>query len=190
MTLYTGKGDKGTTKTFGMESGVRISKSNSIPECLGNLDELNSYLGLCKIEAKHMNYFVSLGKKRFFIHDLLHDIQNTLFTVQAQVAGAPKKLSKRDVSGIEKIIHQIDSELSPITTFRIAGGTELSARLDVARTIARRAERRIVKINEDKERKINKYTLAYMNRLSSILYAFARYANHLYGAQEFAPTYK
>ncbi|MBA3789204.1 cob(I)yrinic acid a,c-diamide adenosyltransferase [Patescibacteria group bacterium] len=188
--LYTGKGDGGTTKTFGPDQ-QRISKASELPEALGTLDELNSYVGLCKIRATHAEgAYVMIGKKKYTTSRILRDVQETLFIVQAEVAGAPKKVGKAKVTQIELIINTIEKIIPPIVSFSIAGGTELSALLDIARTLSRRAERRVVGIHEHGLRKLGDNTRAYLNRLSSLLFALARLANHTSGIQEENPTYR
>jgi len=186
--LYTRRGDDGTTKTFGAEK--RISKSSSVAEALGSMDEVNSFLGLCKVEAGKWNYGFVVKKKNVKLSELVHEIQENLFTIQAELAGADKKISASKVSGLETYIDTIEKELPPIKTFFISGGTELASRFDVARTLARRAERRVVLVNEEGERKMGKSAMKYMNRLSSVLYALARYSNFVYGVLEKAPSYK
>lgn len=214
MALFTGKGDNGTTKVFGCDQ--RISKSSSIAEALGSLDEINSFLGLCKVQASFLNY--SLGAEK--IAEIVHDIQKNLFIIQAELAGADKTIEERKVKDLEDIINSIEKILPPIKSFFISGsspfleekqlgGAGLGAIFDIARTIARRAERRVVQVNEEWLNKtlfekdfpsqngeqngvkgIGAHTLAYLNRLSSILYALARYSNHLAGIKEEAPDYR
>jgi cob(I)alamin adenosyltransferase len=174
--LYTRKGDNGTTKTFGCDQ--RISKSSSIAEALGTLDEINSFLGICKV------------KSTADIAEIVNNVQQNLFTVQAELAGADKKISAEKVKEIEQIVDDIEKELPPIKTFFVSGGTELAATFDFARTLARRAERRVVGVHEEGKVKIGADTLAYLNRLSSLLYALARLMNHKSGIKEAAPTYK
>lgn len=188
--LYTGKGDGGTTKTFGCDQ-QRISKSSELPEALGTLDELNSFIGLAKVRASlGSDPKVPLGKRTRSISSILADIQETLFIVQAEVAGAPKRVGKPKVTQSELMINTIEKLMPPITTFTVAGGTELSATLDVARTLARRAERRIVGVAELGLQKIAPNTKAYMNRLSSLLFALARFANEDAGIARQAPKYR
>jgi len=184
--LYTRKGDNGTTKTYGCDQ--RISKSSLVAEALGSLDEINSFLGLVKVEAENMKDSVPGSDKT--ISALVHDIQETLFIVQAEVAGFPKPLREGKVKGLETIIDAIEKELPPIKTFFISGGTKLAAYMDVSRTIARRAERRVVGVSEESVVKVSTETLSYLNRLSSILYALARLSNHKSGITESAPSYK
>jgi len=187
--LYTGKGDGGTTKTFGAGQD-RISKASELPEALGTLDELNSYLGLLKVHARNTaNLSLGVGKEKKLYADILRDIQESLFIIQAEVAGAPKAIGKGSVTAVEKTIAQVEKIIPPITKFSISGGTELSANLDVARTLSRRTERRVVAVNELGLRKISKNTLAYLNRLSSLLFALARHANFVQGVQDESPKY-
>ncbi len=163
--LYTRKGDKGTTRTYGCNQ--RISKSSAIAEALGSLDEITHIL----------------------------EIQQTLFMIQAEVAGFPMKISAKKVKHLEALIDEAEKILPPIKTFFISGGTELAATFDFARTLARRAERRVVAVHEAHEHekgavKLGPHTLPYLNRLSSILYAFARLANYYAQVGEEAPKYK
>ena len=176
--LYTGKGDGGTTKMFGCDQ-QRISKSSELPEALGALDELNAFVGFVRMR--------DAGESR--IADVLRDVQEKLFIVQAEVAGADKKVESSAVKQVEDIVNGIEKEIPPLKGFSIAGGTELSALLDVARTLARRAERRIIAVKEMNLRNLSPSTMAYMNRLSSLLFALARLANHLAGVSEETPRY-
>ncbi len=182
--LYTAKGDDGTTTTFGCDQ--RMSKSSGIAEALGTLDEANSYLGMCKVQSVTDDFV--LGEQ--IIAKVVHELQDDLFTIQAEVAGANKTMPETKVKWLEGIIAEIEVELPPITTFFISGGTELASRFDFARTIARRAERRVVGVHDEGVQKVGKHTLAYLNRLSSILYALARFANHQRDIVEDAPDYE
>jgi cob(I)alamin adenosyltransferase len=188
--LYTGKGDGGTTKTFGCDQ-QRISKASELPEALGTLDELNSFLGLAKVKAaRDYDPNVQIGKRMRSTSAILADIQETLFIVQAEVAGAPKKVGKAKVTETELITNTLEKLMPPITTFSVAGGTELSAILDVARTLSRRAERRVVAVAELDLRRISPNTKAFLNRLSSLLFALARFANESAGIARQTPKYK
>lgn len=193
--LYTRKGDMGTTQIFAGKNGQattfgccnqRVSKSSAVAEALGALDEINSFLGVCKIKAENSRLKIKDSK----IADIVNGVQQNLFIVQAELAGAEKTITKEKVEAVEEIIDGVEKELPPITTFFVSGGTELAATFDFARTVARRAERRVVEVNEREDRKIGEYTLAYLNRLSSLLYALARCANHKAGVVEEKPNYK
>lgn len=175
--LYTGKGDDGTTQLFGL-CDQRISKSSAVAEALGTLDEVNSFLGVVK-----------MYKEAGAISNILNDVQQNLFIVQAEVAGADKHITADKVQETESIINAIEGELPPIKSFFVSGGTELAALVDFSRTLARRAERRVVGVAEEGMIVISKDTLAYLNRLSSLLYAIARQTNHKSGITEESPTY-
>ncbi len=176
--LYTGKGDGGTTTAFGCDQ-QRISKSSELPEALGALDELNAFLGFTKVRAGEDTYFV----------DLLREVQETLFIIQAEVAGADKKITETSVKRLEELTNGIEKEIPPLKGFSIAGGTELSALLDVSRTLARRAERRLIAVAEAGTHEVSPEVKAYMNRLSSLFFALARLANHKAGVTEENPRY-
>lgn len=223
--LYTGKGDKGTTKLFDSPSGVRVSKSDIVFDALGTVDELNSFLGLCKVKAVSSETLrivpIEARTKEINLEKIVHNVQNNLFIIQAELAGAGKSIEQKSIVEIEKIINDIETVLPPITTFFVSGGTELAALFDTARAISRRAERLVIKVSDDFpknrvahdsaeslravsdearsviearpnteiNRTIQLETLQYLNRLSSLLYACARYANHVAGVGDSAPTY-
>jgi cob(I)alamin adenosyltransferase len=186
MALFTGKGDNGTTKTYGCDQ--RISKSSAIAEALGSMDEINSFLGFCKVRSKELGFFIK--EKELSFADLIHSIQETLFIIQAELAGFPKTVEQEKVQQLSDIVNEIEKELPPIHSFFISGGTELAATFDFARTLARRAERRVVAVKEEGKVAVGDHTLAFMNRLSSVLYALARLTNHKSGITEEPPTYK
>ncbi len=178
--LYTGRGDKGDTSLFACKQ--RLAKSSALIEALGTVDEVNSWLGVCKVEAEAKK-FVCVGRA---VLDVLNEVQQNLFIIQAELAGAPKTVSGDKVEALGHLIGEIEKILPPIKSFFVSGGTPLSAYLDYARTIARRAERRVVACPEA----VGEHSLAYLNRLSSILYALARLANHQSGIKEESPTYQ
>lgn len=182
--LYTGKGDSGTTTLFGCNQ--MLSKSSAIAEALGTVDEINSFLGVIKMEDGDTRGVAGLD-----YHALLSDVQQDLFVVQAELAGADKHIDHARVAKIEDWVNAIEKELPPITSFFVSGGTKLGALCDFGRTIARRAERRVVSALEEGEQAIAEKPplLAYMNRLSSLLYALARLANHREGVTEKKPHY-
>jgi cob(I)alamin adenosyltransferase len=185
MAFFTGKGDEGTSKLFDSPQGQRITKTSPVFECLGMLDELNALIGWCK--AACPDDLEANGRK---VKLVLHDVQDHLFTIQAEVAGAEKSIPLTNVEHMGTFIKAIEASLPPVTSFLLAGGTELSARLDVARAVARRAERRLVTLHESGEREVSASSRAYANRLSSLLYALTRHANNRAGVEEEAPEYK
>lgn len=178
--LFTGKGDDGTTSLFGSCSGERLSKISPTFEALGSVDELNSWLGICKVQAEKIKI------KGFDIRDIIHNIQESLFIVQAELGGAKHSLTKQKIVELESLIKDIEHELPVIGSFFIPGASELGSLLDYARSLSRRVERSVLK----SEHKVSDPTKAYLNRLSSILYALARLVNHKLGKAEDKPNYK
>ena len=183
--LYTRKGDSGTTKTFYCDQ--RISKSSAIAEALGSLDEINSFLGICKVKSEEAKLTFSDGIS--FVK-VVHEVQKNLFIIQAEIAGSEISITKDKIKDIEIMIDYIEKELPSIKSFFISGGTELAVFFDIARTIARRAERRVIAVADEGKIEINDFTKAYLNRLSSLLYALARLSNHKFGITEESPDYK
>ena len=187
MTLFTGKGDDGTTKTFGCDQ--RISKSSSVAEALGSLDEINSFLGFVKVRSDGMSGLVGdfeiLGKS---FAEIINDVQQNLFIIQAEVAGSKMTISEEKLRECENYVNAAEKILPPIKTFFVSGGTELASLFDISRTLARKAERRVVAAFDGLE--FGKISLAYLNRLSSLLYAMSRLSNHIFGVAEDAPSYK
>ena len=184
--LYTKKGDNGTTKTFGCDQ--RISKSSIVAEALGSLDETNSFLGLVRAKTKNSSFKIKNKNTKY--SDIILEIQQNLFIVQAEVAGATLSISKDKVTQAENVVNEIEKVLPPIKTFFISGATEIGATYDFARTLARKSERRVVSAKEEGKILVSDETLAYLNRLSSLLYALARISSQGKGIKEVTPNYK
>lgn len=172
--IYTRKGDDGST---GLWYGGRVPKSGGRPEAYGAVDEAASALGLCRA--------VAAATDEGLAADILR-IQNELFVAGAELATAPEA-SQRLEPGVSKVtsdmVDQLESDIDRYMDrvdlppkFVIPGGTELSARLDVARTAVRRAERRVVDLKTAGELP-DETALRYLNRLSDALFAMARYAD-------------
>lgn len=174
---YTGAGDSGTSTIF--NSRERISKGSSIFALLGSLDELNSWLGLCAVESSD---FIEIKR-------IIKTAQNNLFTIQAYFAQANVNFKETVLDNVEEEIKNISLKIKVRKGFVLSGGSRLSAFLDVARSIARRAERCAVRLSHKPQQKINPLVFAYLNRLSSLLYVLARLANDLSGVEEDSPTY-
>ncbi len=181
--LYTGKGDGGTTTIFGCKQ--RISKNSSRVEALGALDELNSLLGISKVLSRKCDWKIE-GETP---EQMMESIQQNLFIIQAELAGAEKTLTEEKLRKAEKIIGAIEKEIPPLTSFSISGGTELSASFDYARAVSRRAERRVILAIEEEQVTMGKFSRAYLNRLSSLLFALARVSNTKSGISEKKPSY-
>ncbi|HCC05156.1 TPA: cob(I)yrinic acid a,c-diamide adenosyltransferase [Patescibacteria group bacterium] len=186
--LYTRKGDNGTTQFFGDKE--RFSKASILPEALGTLDELNAYLGYCRARISESEIMLLVGKRNRRLSEIFYEVQECLFIIQAEIAGAEKSIKKSKVTELEKITDTIERIVPPIHTFSIPGGTVLSAELDIARTLARRVERRIVGVHDTVAgRKVGVHTLAYCNRLSSLLFALVRYIHYVEHVTEKSPSY-
>ncbi len=183
--LYTRKGDKGTTKT--LRGDARISKDSALTEALGTVDELNSVLGLCKVHAGRD--VVMIGDEKEGVASITEEVQKNLFIVQAELAGADKTISEEKIKDLERVTDAIEKQLPPIKSFLVSGGTELGAHFDIARSVSRRAERRVVSV-VNQGVGMGEHTLGYLNRLSSLLYALARHSNYKSGIKESAPDYK
>lgn len=170
--IYTRAGDKGKT---GLLSGERIDKDDSRVEAYGTVDELGTTLGVAKVHVSN-----SIAK-------YIHDIQQKLFLVNAELATNPEsleienplrnlqKVTIEDVEYLEKIADELSEELPLLTNFVIPGGTKAAAFLHVSRTVCRRAERRIVHFA--KSHSVNEQLIRYINRLSDLLFVMARYEN-------------
>jgi cob(I)alamin adenosyltransferase len=171
--IYTRKGDDGTT---GLWYGGRVPKSGGRPEAYGAVDEAASALGLARAAA---------GEEPDLAADILR-IQNELFIAGAELATAPEAaqrlepgVSKVTADMVDRLEQDIDRYMSQVDLppkFVIPGGTELSARLDVARTAVRRAERRVVDLQTDGDL-ADDTVLRYLNRLSDAVFAMARFAD-------------
>ncbi|HEY2602305.1 MAG TPA: cob(I)yrinic acid a,c-diamide adenosyltransferase [Thermoleophilaceae bacterium] len=172
--IYTRKGDDGST---GLWYGGRVPKSGGRPEAYGAVDEAASALGLCRAAAT--------GNDDELAADILR-IQNELFVAGAELATAPEasarlepgtsKVTSEMVDRLESDIDRYMERVNLPPKFVIPGGSELSARLDVARTAVRRAERRVVDLKAAGDL-ADDTPLRYLNRLSDALFAMARYAD-------------
>ncbi len=174
---YSGRGDQGTSKLF--NSKERILKSALVFDVLGSLDELNSWLGLCAIEASPYKD----------MYKIIVQTQNNLFICQAHLAQAELAIPPNLLSKTEEQIDKIAQLIKVRKGFVLSGASRLSALLDIGRTLARKTERKAVALEKQSEYKINELVLSYLNRLSSLLYVLARLANDLANVEEKAPSY-
>ncbi|MCL2416182.1 MAG: cob(I)yrinic acid a,c-diamide adenosyltransferase [Defluviitaleaceae bacterium] len=170
MSIYTKTGDSGKTSLFG---GSRISKDNLRVECYGCIDEIVSELGLA---------YARLSEEKA-THENIRTIQKNLFTLGAQLASDAKGaamlkdvICEADIAFLESIIDNYHAKFGAIREFTIPGANVLSAQLHVARTVARRAERRIVALAEIKDENIDNILIKYVNRLSDALFIMAKEA--------------
>ena len=184
MTLYTGRGDDGTSELFASNKESRLLKHALIFEVLGTFDELNSVIGWCRTGC-----IVDWMIRGESVSEVLLAVQQSLFIIQAELAGAKKSITKKSIKNIEERIAIVENALPEISSFFISGGNELSARLDIARVIARRTERRLVALDNSSDFDVSENVLIYTNRLSSLLYALVRFVNHRACVKEQSPKY-
>jgi len=170
MGLYTRNGDSGETD---LGDGRRIGKQHVRVEACGAIDELNSALGLAAAACPEQD-----------LAHRLQSVQHDLFLAGAELAAAVGDVSaeKLDVRRIERWIDQAEQRLEPLRRFILPGGCELAGRLHLARTICRRAERRVAALAASET--ISPTVLAYLNRLGDLLFVWARLANRLAGVPD------
>ncbi len=171
--IYTRKGDDGTT---GLWYGGRVAKHDGRPEAYGSIDEAASALGVCRAVAERDGELYT---------DILR-MQSELFVAGAELATAPEAagrlengVSRVTAEMVDRLEADIDRYMDRVDLppkFVIPGGTDLSARLDVARTAVRRAERRVSALHSAGEL-ADDIVVSYLNRLSDAVYAMARFAD-------------
>lgn len=172
MPIYTKKGDKGATS---LGSGVRVSKDSVRVEAYGTVDELNAALGLVSASCIE----ISKGYSKY-LNEIVGEIQDDLFSIGSYLANPANKnlielLSQR-TKVFENYIDEMTDKMPELSSFILPGGTKIAAGLQFARTICRRAERKIVSLS--KKQTINENVLRYINRLSDLLFTMGRYANY------------
>jgi len=169
MKIYTSKGDDGQTGILG---GGRVAKDDLRPEACGTLDELNAVLGLARAEDLADD-----------VDRLLDRVQNDLFEIGAELAATdPEARGLRTVGppharALEEAIDTFEAELEPLERFILPGGARAAGLLHLARTVCRRAERRVVALARNASEPISPDVLVYLNRLSDFLFVAARLAN-------------
>ena len=178
MKIYTKTGDSGDTGLFG---GGRVAKDDARVEAYGDVDELNAVLGMARA--------VELMPR---IDEVLVLVQRDLFAIGALLATPDRdrmaqhlqkaRIDERRIAELEQAIDDAESELEPLRAFILPGGTPKAAALHVARTVCRRAERHVVRLQHDVE--LPALVVIYMNRLSDLLFTLARLANRRAGAGE------
>ncbi len=172
MKIYTRTGDDGTTGLFG---GARVRKDDPRVEAYGTVDEVGAAIGMARAALRCPPE----------LDALLGQLQDDLFTLGAELACVPGKedklrmrlLDESDGERLERAIDEAEEGLPPLKSFVLAGGTPAAAALHLARTVARRAERRTLEAAQ--ESPVRPAVLVYLNRLSDLLFTLARRANHL-----------
>jgi cob(I)alamin adenosyltransferase len=183
MKIYTRTGDQGETALFG---GGRVRKDDVRVEAFGEVDELNAALGWAAAQLDATPHAgIPLERLRLLQEDLLA-IGAHLATPTAPdgmgAAGHLPLLPSERVGEMESWIDEADNALTPLRNFILPGGTELAARLHLARTVCRRAERRVLRL--DDQARIDGTIIVYLNRLSDLLFTLARLANASAGRED------
>lgn len=169
--IYTKTGDKGTTSLIG---GTKVPKSHLRIEAYGTVDELSSWIGLCKdlLSAKQEQ-------------DVLQEVQDRLFTLNASLACDPVKepkmripdLLESDVTLLEKEIDRMNEVIPAMKSFIVTGGHPVVSQIHIARCVCRRAERCCVRL-ELESQEVEAIIIIYLNRLSDYLFVLGRYVAH------------
>jgi cob(I)alamin adenosyltransferase len=170
--LYTGTGDQGYTKILGEGS---VPKYDLRPEAYGTVDEATSFLGLVRADS-------AAGERT---KKLILTVQRDLWLLMGELAAAPgvklpKRLEGERVAWLEAETDRLGTDMPPLNQFVLPGDTRISAWLDVARAVVRRAERCVARLVHEADLE-NDQILPYLNRLSSLLFALARYEEHQTG---------
>lgn len=174
MKIYTKTGDQGQTGLFG---GPRVSKNHPRVVAYGDVDEVVSLLGLIRAHTDRSEWL-----------ELLGEIQLELFLLSSELATPEDKkhkgerIEEEDVLRLEGEIDRCDASIPPLRSFILPGGSPMSAWLQYARSVCRRAERSVVLLAEQHE--VRPVVLHYLNRLSDVLFALGRYATHIDGVDE------
>jgi cob(I)alamin adenosyltransferase len=169
MSIYTKFGDKGKTSLF---AGKVVSKASLRVNTYGTLDELNSYLGVILAKLKDKK----LAKSLIQVQKDLFEIGSYLALFSKEGNLVLEKHLKEEVIRFEKEIDDLTKKLPKLSNFILPGGSEVGAKLHFARTLTRRAERRVVELSEKEA--VSKEVLIYMNRLSDLLFMYARSINY------------
>lgn len=166
--IYTRTGDAGET---GTADGSRVSKGDMLIHAQGDIDELNSFIGLLASKADHAG-----------LMKLINRIQHDLFNVGAELSLSQPVITAEDVAYLEQQLDHYNADLPPLQEFILPGGGEAAALCHVARAVCRRAERNLVSLHCNTA--LSSELLAYINRLSDLLFVLARVLTREAGENE------
>jgi len=170
--IYTRTGDKGTTA---LAAGGRRSKYDLRVEAYGTVDETNACIGMARLHTAGHEIDPMLAR----IQNDLFDLGSDLATVETgkPLPYTPLRITQGQVDRLEQEIDQLNEHLSPLRSFVLPGGTAAAAALHLARTVCRRAERRVVELMDKPDEAVSAETVKYLNRLSDFLFVASRYVN-------------
>jgi len=168
MKIYTRTGDKGSTQIYA-DKAVRVEKDDLVVQSYGDMDELNSHVGLLAayVDDKHKT--------------MLFDIQRNLFQAGFAIS-ASSSLAQTDIEKLESLIDHITGQMPPNTSFVLPGGSKAAAQAHVCRAVCRRAERAVISLSKHYD--VPEVVHAYLNRLSDFFFTFARFMNVEAGVEE------
>lgn len=181
--VYTRKGDKGTT---GLVGGKRVPKDSLRTTAYGDVDELNCVIGL----ARAFNAAAAAAPTRTRLDEILNGIQNELFDLGSELATPAEaayegmlRVGPEQIAAVEMRIDALQKDLEPLGCFILPGGGPVGGFLHLARTVCRRAERAILRL--DREESLGPHVLPYVNRLGDLLFVLARWAGKHGGETEY-----
>ncbi|MGH7373395.1 MAG: cob(I)yrinic acid a,c-diamide adenosyltransferase [Candidatus Rokuibacteriota bacterium] len=182
--VYTRAGDKGDTALVG---GRRVPKDSPRIEAYGTIDELNSIIGLARAfnaEPKKR------GRKSRWLDEVLRRLQNELFDLGSELATPAEsfyegmfRVGAEQVTALERLMDECQKELAPLKSFVLPGGGRVGGFLHQARTVCRRAERRVLELSRGED--IGEWPLKYVNRLSDLLFVLSRWVGKHLGETEY-----
>jgi len=182
--IYTRTGDKGDT---GLVGGRRVAKDSPRIEAYGTVDELNSIIGLARVfNAERLKK----GKAHRWLDGIFRQIQNELFDLGSELATPDDavyegmhRVGEAEVKALETLMDQCQKDLQPLKSFTLPGGGRVGGFLHQARTVCRRAERQVLALSRVEP--ISPWTIAYVNRLSDLLFVLSRWVARKGGETEY-----
>jgi cob(I)alamin adenosyltransferase len=174
--VYTRTGDKGFTKLVG---GKKVAKDAARIEAYGTIDELNSALGLARVFNDDLKDRLPASQR---LDSILRRLQNELFDLGSELATPADfsyegmfQVGEEEVKALEKLIDELQKDLTPLNSFILPGGGKVGGFLHLARTVCRRAEREILRLAREEE--LSPWPLKYVNRLSDLLFVLSRWVS-------------
>lgn len=175
--IYTRRGDRGETS---LADGARVPKNSARVEAYGTVDEANSSIGHARAAMGGFGALTGLDETLAFVQNRLFDCSSNLATPADSAGDSTPRVTADDTSRLERAIDEMTATMGEIEHFVLPAGCEPATRLHVARTVTRRAERRMLDLSAAE--RIDTDVLAFVNRLSDLLFTAARYVNHTCGA--------